>query len=126
MTIEIDEKSYIVGFWFSVNPETDNNWLACVIRDPENPRRYKGWYRFRYVKDSKVFDSDDEKSWMGFYTQEDEKEDTIIEIMDGLQHELKVGYPKTDRTIVKGGMKDFVALTKDKDWIHMKQVPLND
>jgi hypothetical protein len=43
MSIEINEKSYIVGLWFSSDPITENNWLACIIRDPENPKKYKGW-----------------------------------------------------------------------------------
>jgi hypothetical protein len=31
--IELDDKSYIVGMWFSSNPKTNDDWMACVIRE---------------------------------------------------------------------------------------------
>lgn len=55
----IDEKT--VGIWFL--PTTENqDWMATV-REIEPDAKYELVYRFRYYKDDKVFDSEDEKNW---------------------------------------------------------------
>lgn len=118
MTIEIDEKSYIVGVWFSSCPVTDNNWLACVIRDPENPDSYKGWSRFRYIKGDAIFDGEDEKSWTSF-SCEGITEEKCIANLDEIQNGIAQGYPKKDKVIVKGDCLKMMELTKDKEWMHM-------
>lgn len=117
--IQIDEQSYIVGVWFSSCPETQNNWLACVIRDPENPKCFKGWSRFRYVKDDKIFDGEDEKSWTTL-TAEDKTENEFIMMLDMVQVGIEEGYPDKDRVIVQGDIHKMMKLTKDKAWMHMK------
>lgn len=126
MTIEINEKSYIVGIWFSSNPITENNWLAGVVRDPENPKRYKGWSRFRYVKDDKIFDSEDEKKWTDFTSQEHHTEQDMIDFMDLAQVRIEEGYPDKDKIIVKGDIKKLVELSKGKEWMNIKQVPAEE
>ncbi len=123
--IELDDNSYIIGVWFSSNPVTGNNWLAAVVRDPENPQKYKGWSRFRYIRDTKVFDSDDEKSWTTFYSQEGQTEDDMIDFMDKAQIEIEQGYPDKDKIIVLGSLKELMELSKDKEWMFMKTKKAN-
>lgn len=122
MTIELDEKSYIIGMWFSSDPVTSNNWLACAIRDQGNPLAFKGSYRFRYVKDDKIFDGEDEKSWYSFSLPQGVTEESIIETMDLAQAEIESGYPEKDKVIVKGNLKLLMELAKDKEWMHIKMV----
>lgn len=119
MTIELDDKSYIVGIWFSSNPKTNSNWLGCVIKDPDNPKKYKGWSRFRYAKDRKIFDSNDEKKWNTFISAENKTENDMIEIMKGLQSSLDVFFPEKDKIIVKGNLIKLIKLSKRKKWMNM-------
>lgn len=121
MMIEFNEQSYIIGIWYSSDPITGNNWLASAMRDPENPDCYKGSYRFRYVKDNKIFDSQDEKRWMNFKCEKNLSEDEIIEIMEKLQNEIEEGYPDKDKIIVQGDLKKLMNLSKDKNWMFMKE-----
>lgn len=121
MTIEINDKSYIVGMWFSRDPITNNDWLACIVRDPEQPTRYKGWSRFRYVKDNKIWDSEDRKSWTTFTSREQMNDDEIIGFIR-LMQKLECAYPHKDEIIVKGDIKKFFELAKDKSWMNLKEV----
>jgi hypothetical protein len=122
MTIELDDKSYVVGMWFSSDPKTNNDWLACMIKDPNNPKKYKGWSRFRYTKDDKIFDSEDEKSWTNFESSDTNTEDEIIAIMDSMQNAIETGYPVKDKMIVKGSLKKLIELSKSKSWMNIKMV----
>lgn len=121
MAIELNDKSYIVGFWFSFNPISNNNWLACVIKDPDDPMKYKGWSRFRYVKDDKIWDGEDEKSWCTFSSKENATEDDMIEVMNSAQKEIEEGYPEKDKVIVKGDIHKMMKLSKGKEWMHIKE-----
>jgi hypothetical protein len=57
--LALDDK--IVGVWFlATGPGVD--WMASV-REIQPDERYQLSYRFRYHKDDKPFDSDDEKHW---------------------------------------------------------------
>ncbi len=120
--IELDDKSYIVGMWFSSNPKTNNDWMSCIIADPNRPGFFKGWSRFRTTKDAKIWDSEDTKKWTQFASQEGHTEEFMIETMNATQQTLKVAYQVTDKIIVKGSLKDMIKLSKGKDWLNIKQV----
>lgn len=120
MMIELNDESYIVGIWFSSDPVSNNNWMSGFIKDPDNLKRYKGWSRFRYNKDDKVFDSEDEKIWADLTAHEDQNEDDIINTMRLAQLELKSAYPDTDEIIVKGRLKKLMKLARGKSWMNMK------
>lgn len=122
MTIELTESSYIVGIWFSSDPITGNDWLCTAIRDPEHPTRFKASSRFRYVKDDKIFDSEDEKSWADFTSQDHATEEDVIHVMELLQKEIEQGYPDKDKIIVQGDINKFFKLAAGKPWMNMKQV----
>jgi hypothetical protein len=125
--IEIDSDSYIVGFWYASCPRTNNNWLCCIIRDPDNPKRYKGWYRFRYSKGDKIFDSDDEKTWVSFTSINDETEFEAIGKMNDMQRNaIKMLYPDIDCLMIQGDISTFLEKAKTKEWMHLKCVPLED
>lgn len=120
MTIQLDDKSYIVGMWFSSNPITNNDWLACIIRDPEHPNRFIGWSRFRYTKDDKIFDSEDEKIWTNFSSAEGATEQQMIAYLGIMQRGIEEGYPHMDEIIVKGDLKKLMKLAENKPWMNIK------
>jgi hypothetical protein len=116
--IKLDDKSYIVGVWFSSNPISNDNWLACIIRKPDNPKEHLGWYRFRYSKSADPFSGEDEKNWFQIGFNENMKEDDFIDVMNEAQARIEEGYPEQDCVIVKGDLKKLIELTKDKPWMH--------
>lgn len=120
--IELDEKSYIVGMWFSNNPVTNNDWMSCVIADPKKKGFFKGWSRFRTAKDSKIWDSEDEKKWYTFTSQEGQDEDYMIKTMNETQAHLSKAFKDMDKIIVKGGLKKMIKLSDGHPWLNMKQV----
>lgn len=120
--IELDDKSYIVGMWFSSNPVTNNDWMACVIADPERPGAFKGWSRFRTRKDDKIWDSEDEKRWTIIQSAEGHDEQFMIKTMREMQETLKCAFPDIDKIIVKGNLKKLMRLSDGHDWLNMKQV----
>jgi hypothetical protein len=126
MTIEIDKDSYIVGMWFSNDPESNNDWLGCVIRHPDNPKQFKGWSRFRYVKYTSIFDSKDEKSWTTLTSAEGATEESMIRSMESVQKLLEPGYPDKDCMMVHGSLDKFMKLAKDKPWMNIQQVGIEE
>ncbi|SRR5258706_12664186 len=126
MTIELNEESYIVGMWFSSCPKTSNNWLACVIKDPDNPKQYKIWSRFRYSKGSDAWDGKDEKSWMVGHTSETTTEEDIINGLNGIQSTISPGYSDIDKIIVKGNLDKLIGLSEGKEWMNIRQCALNE
>src|SRR6202012_5090632 len=118
--IELDDKSYIVGMWFSSNPKNNNDWMACVIADPKRPGKFKGWARFRITKDARIWNNDDEKRWTTFGSQGEETEEDMIFILTEMQKKIDMEYPMMDRIIVKGGLKDLIELSDGHDWLNMK------
>lgn len=124
--IEINERSYIVGCWFSENPTTGDSWLGMIIRDPENPNRYKGYSRFRYKKDPKVLKSKEEKSWCFFYLSDDYTDDKAIQFMNACQKQIDMIYSDKDSFIVKGNVDKFMEIAGDKEWLYLKEELFNE
>lgn len=122
MTMKLDNKSYIVGLWFSSDPKNNNDWLGCVVRDSKNHSKYIGFSRFVYKKYNNIFNTDDEKSWTDFTSQENQSEQDMIDLMERLQLIISPGYPVKDSFIVKGTFESLVKLSGSKDWIKMEVV----
>jgi len=57
--IELNDKTRVHGFWFCGMDGID--WLAVVIKQGDGA--WEAIWRFRYHKDDKHFDSNDEKMW---------------------------------------------------------------
>lgn len=126
MTIELDDKSYIVGMWFSSTPESNDDWLGCAIIDPENPRKFKIWTRFRKANSGEVWDNDDEKRWTIFTSAEDLPEEEVIKLMESAQQVIEEGFPDKDCLMVRGGLAKLMELSDSKHWLNMKQVKADD
>lgn len=118
--IEFTEGSYIVGLWFASCPKTNDNWMCCVQRSSENPNRYYGTYRFRYNKDDKIFDSDDEKSWQSFQSKFDETEEAVIKSINDIHDVIGLKYPEKDFLLIQGGVEKFLEKARTVPWMNMK------
>jgi hypothetical protein len=117
--IEIHEKTYILGFWFCEDPKTLNNWLYAVVKNPED-NHWRCNYRFRYSKDDKIWDSDDEKSWWKMKIPLKETEESIIEKTNLVQSVIALRFPYTDKIIVKGDIKKLFTLSVGHPWMNIK------
>lgn len=51
----------IIGVWFAEKPNGDN--FMMTAKAGEKPGIFEFEYRFRYVKDDRIWDSDDKKSF---------------------------------------------------------------
>lgn len=119
--MQLNENTYLIGIWFSSNPSTLDSWLGYAIRDPDNPDKYKIFYRFRHKKDGQIFDSQDEKYHYGFLSNDGQSEDDIINLIDQIQSSIELAYPEKDKVIIKGDVVKMFSLCKDKSWFHIKQ-----
>jgi hypothetical protein len=120
--IELTESTYIVGFWFASDPRTGNDWMACVIAHPEKKNHYKGWYRFRYRKDDRIFDNEDEKKWATFESKEEQTEKEVILNIDMAMEGISVRYKDVDKLMVQGNLDKFIKLSDTKKWLNLKVV----
>jgi len=114
--IVINDKSYILGIWFSSHPVTKNNWMAFIMKDPENDQTYKLDYRFYDAKD-------ESKSWTNATFQLSEKqkldwEEIIFSHLEEVQNRFEKEYPEKDKLIVQGNSEKLFSLAKEKKWLN--------
>lgn len=122
--IELNEESYILGVWFGECQKTLNNWMCIWIKIPGSINKFEGHYRHCYKKDNLIWDSKDEKLWCKISNtkQEEEDEEKIISKMNDIHETIKTMYPCVDKIIVKGDFYKFMEMSKDKIWLHIKEV----
>ena len=122
--IELDEKDYILGFWFAECPRTGNNHLSYVKADPDKKGFWVGAARIRKKVDDKIWNSKDEKRWMSFSSKEASSDEEQIKIMDRMQDQLSIIFPRIDKLIVCGDLKLFLEKAKTKEWMNIGTVDL--
>lgn len=120
MTIELNEKSYILCIWFASCPQTENDLMITVIKDPDKEGYWKGKMRVRQKIDDNIFDSNDLKTWYSFETNVPMTEDEMIRKQHEMMESTKVLFPEIDFVIVQGGVEAFLEKAKEKPWMHMK------
>lgn len=123
MTPIFDEKSYILGFWYSETPNELINHLTYFWKENN---KWHGLMRTRIVKDNKIFDSDDEKSFTNITPKESKTEDELISIMDEIQEMAALRGMKTDSLLIRGGSDKLLELAKTKPWMHFKCEPTKE
>lgn len=121
MTFEIKQDDYILGFWSAGKGNGDSWYCICLKRKDDN--QWIGQYAFRYRKDDKIFDSDDEKSryeFKGPLIPEDEQ----IKIMDKFAALAQLEYNKNiEREIIKGDANEFRKFAIRSKNLHIKIEP---
>lgn len=119
--MEIDDNSYILGYWFA-SKENDDCWYMMIVKEGDNV--WKGQYTFRYNKEEEneddPFSGKDEKNIYNF-TISNTSEDEVINKMDVFFQEIKSTYNKfSDYFIIKGNAEKFIEIAKTKHYMHIK------
>ena len=97
--IELRATTRVATIWFM--DRHDQNWMAIVLKQEDGP--WEGIYRFRYFADTKVFDSDDTRSWYRI-AHETLTEEKLVEGFDEMATMLStVGYSDEIRRIQVDG-----------------------
>ena len=118
MSIQFTEKSYILGLWYQ---ETDDGLVNYLTAFWKEDGKWMGMGRKRIVRDERIFDGQDEKTWQKLTPKNaDITENEIIEIMDETRDAAIICGLKTDQLLIQGDVKKFLELSKTKPWCHMK------
>lgn len=119
-TIEIKPGRYFAAIVF-IGGKHPRDYLAAVWRDVEGPWHLD--YRFRYYKDSKNFDSDDEKSAYSVTMDRDVPEEKVVAtvrmiaemlVEEDFNEKLTFLEPKSDDPQVVGEL--FIK----QPWAHLQ------
>ena len=120
MSFNITEQGRYAVLWYAENEE--HNYMALVHQDePGGP--WKLTYRFRYFKDDKVFDSEDEKHWYEAVDKENPGPEKLVATNDTLlaTPQAKAQYPKgVSRMEINGGMAEMLKVLMAQPWAHAK------
>jgi hypothetical protein len=65
MSIDLTERTICI--WYVEMPKQQANYLGALERLDDDYLQYT--FRFRYKRDKKIFDSEDEKNWYSFKTK---------------------------------------------------------
>lgn len=115
--ITCDEK--VVAIWF-INTTETQDWMAC-LREVKPEEEYELIYRFRYYKDDKAFDSEDEKSWYkGRITGTRAYVLASTRAVAKIMEEFAAG--KLYELVNEGDYEAFVKKFMDAPFVYAKQV----
>lgn len=115
MQFEIDD--YILGVWQADG--LDSNFLMFVKQDKES-NSWIGEYRFRYFKDEKIFDSEDDKSRTVFKAK-NKSEAEMLGSVNALFLVIQMKYPiNPNFTLVQGDFKKMLKLICEFPWFNCK------
>ena len=121
--ISFKKDCYILAIWF-IDLGEEADWMASVIRDPgEN---WKIVYRLRKIRDTKIWGSDDEKSWGSAEVDAKAPEEEILKAVNELARQVAEKLDGVyDRLIVRGGPDKLYEKAKQKPWMHLKEEPIH-
>ena len=130
MTIEIKKENYYSGLWRAelAGLHGEGDVLACLFKDNLGDGCWHLIYRFRYVKDDKIFDSADQKNWYHMKSNDGAPErETEMEAVWGAIME-KGGEEGTLKNITWLPCKgDGLAMMKimmnpERPWMHRQEL----
>ncbi len=123
MGFEFNEKSYISQFWVAAD-YNDNNFLMFLHKGEEK------WivdYRFRYVKDDKIWNSSDEKSFYRFGAPLTYSEDEMLEKLNQMFELISCRYQRAFSQQVRGGFDKCMEMMKRYPEIfHTKEMSVEE
>jgi hypothetical protein len=116
MSIEISEATR--GLWFVELPKGD--WMASL--EALDGERFRIIYRFRWVRDKKIFDTDDVKEWDGLIGKGTITEG--IEHMRAAVHRLQlIGAGKVTELLRENlSLEDFFDLLRHQKFAHTRKL----
>lgn len=121
MSVQLGENDYFVCFWNCEIPD-EVNFLMILLRNTQ-------WviqYRFRYIKDNKIFGSADKRNFYKATVSLNMPLEEVLKACDAIWHELvKKGFQKAIRQKINGDIDKFVkVLKKYPDLFHLKKIPI--
>jgi hypothetical protein len=119
MTIELDEKTYILGFWFAETQSGHTN-IICFYKNDNEEWTVKTQIILK--KDDNIFQNEEEKIWYDTKISHPDypvTEDVILEKMAALQETFKQAGFFTDSIIVQGDLVKLFELAKGKPWFNI-------
>jgi len=109
--LEIDDKTYILGYWYTSDSVGNFVSMFCIKQNNE----WKVQITFSYI-------STDEKKQKLFYTKGTENEKSIIESCNNVFQGLKEVYNDfNDNFLVRGDLDKFLDLAKDKSYLNISE-----
>lgn len=119
--MEINEKTYILGYWFASDGE--NNWYMMVKK---GKKQWEGQYTFRYHRSDDPHSGEDEKSIYNFTAPLEESEESVIQKIEELFSIIKLKFNDYhDSFLVQGNGLKFMEIAKTKHYLHLKEAPRN-
>lgn len=118
--MDFKQEDYVLGVWFAEKKNGDN-WLMTIKQKQGTTDCWEGEYRFRYKKDDKIFNSEDEKNVYSLGI-DGESEDQIVEKLNGLFEVIKTEYTAHSEYVeIKGGMEKFMFRLAQCPWSNIKR-----
>lgn len=121
--MELQEKDYILGYWFASDKD-DNCWYKMIVK---RDGQWIGSYTFRYNESGEhddPFSGKDRKSVYSFTQKGDMTECAVIENANLMFEVIKAKFNDySDMFLVRGGIPKFFEIAKTKHYLHLKQVP---
>jgi len=128
--IEIKPEDYYLGMWFFELPDQfsrfgkGGDFMLCVQRKKTEPTTWQITFRFRYKKDGRIWDSDDEKSWYRA-TATGKTEAQMEQDMHGFIKTIGVAAARiADFFPIRGDGDEFARKIQESPppWMHAKQM----
>ena len=132
MTIELKEGWYYGGMWFVGGgraPSGDQfDWLACLYKEgpiDDHSLKWQMAMRFRYLRDEKIWDSEDEKSWYYGEREGSAPEAELLAAMDKMAEVVaESSGGKVDSRHVRGDYRELVEWMSGMPWAHVQMAEL--
>jgi hypothetical protein len=116
--MQLKKENYILGVWYAEKHGL-GNWI-CTVKKGAEPNSWEGEYRFRYYRDTSIFESKDERNFYNF-TVCDLTEEQMKKKTDLFFEEIKKKYSSfNDYLEVRGDVTKMVEVSKNTSWMHIK------
>lgn len=121
--MNINEKDYILAMWIVCLPGI-RDWMATITRpDGDETKPWRLEYRFRYYNDSKVWGSQDKKSFYAGELDPETSEEKALEAGNVVMNQLmKIGFgSEKEFNEIKGGLDKFIEVCRNSKYMHIKE-----
>lgn len=121
--MDLENALEVLAIWYAALG-TRGDWLCMIARMKDDPNRWTMRYRFRWYKDRKAFDSDDQKTW--YVGKTDHSPEEALATMDQVAAFVAHPYGATvDRILVQGDARKAIELLSKRPWAHVQRIPIS-
>lgn len=121
--MKLEQDDHIIGVWVAQD-KVHNNFLMMLLRRDD---QYICNYRFRYVRDDKIFDCNDERSCYGVTISATESKTEVLSKLHSIFDVIKTHYPSAEYFQIEGSFSDFIDFARNHDLLfHVRKLPLDE